>query len=71
MIFRGEDNCKICAHYTQNQTCKAFPNGIPAPLWSGENPHRESYPGDQGIFYRQKPRSFPDAEVFLNLGKGD
>ena len=59
MILRYQDNCKHCAHYLGDQTCHAFQNGIPAILWSGENPHDEPYPGDQGYLYESRRLSIP------------
>lgn len=29
--------------------CSAFPEGIPAEIAYGDNPHTEPYPGDHGI----------------------
>ena len=55
MIVGYQDNCKICAHYLGEQTCRAFPAGIPNRLWSGEHLHRESYPGDQGYRFQGRP----------------
>jgi hypothetical protein len=62
MIFRYQDNCKICANYSQDQRCKAFPDGIPDELWSGENLHRQSYSGDNGIHYEPKNINFPEID---------
>ncbi len=59
MILRYQDNCKNCAHYRGNQTCQAFPTEIPIILWSGENPHDEPYPGDQGYRYESRHLSIP------------
>lgn len=59
MIFKYQDNCKICAHYLGNQACQAFPMGIPEELWSGKNPHDEPYPGDQGYRYESRRLSIP------------
>lgn len=36
-------------------TCKAFPQGIPQIILRGENDHRVSVPGDQGIVYKPRP----------------
>lgn len=31
--------CNICKHYNRNLTCKAFSDGIPIIIISGENNH--------------------------------
>lgn len=43
--------CLYCKHKhrTVKPVCDAFPEGIPDPIWSGENRHTEAYPGDRGI----------------------
>jgi len=45
--------CAYCRNYRrdpeQPRTCAAFPDGIPMEIWQGKNPHREPYPGDNGI----------------------
>jgi hypothetical protein len=50
--------CSGCVHFRSSafvdrgaRTCEAFPNGIPAPIWNGQNTHRRPYPGDRGIVY--------------------
>ena len=54
MIRRREQNCWACLHYAGAEKCLAFPFGIPAELWSGENLHRQPFPGDQGYLYERK-----------------
>ena len=55
--------CGDCSHATANVMvhgrrhaywCPAFPNGIPAAIWAGENRHTEPYPGDHGIRFEPK-----------------
>jgi hypothetical protein len=54
MIHRREQNCRACLHYLGDEKCLAFPDGIPAELWSGDNLHRQAFPGDQGYRYERK-----------------
>ena len=54
MIYRSQANCSMCARYQGEQRCLAFPDGIPQPLWSGKNLHRDPYPGDGGFQYQPK-----------------
>lgn len=50
--------CATCKHRDKKDTlkCKAFPLGIPQVILSGENQHRESFPGDHGIQYEEKTK---------------
>lgn len=45
--------CSKCVHFDRANAvarqCSAFPNGIPLPIWNGENDHTKQYPGDNGI----------------------
>lgn len=43
--------CARCRHLDLSKTrcCAAFPDGIPVPIWTGENDHRAPYEGDHGI----------------------
>lgn len=51
--------CFLCKHYNWDNTCKAFPQGIPSEIRDyypeiGDTkpfPHRQPYPGDNGIQY--------------------
>lgn len=44
--------CNFCKHFKEmTRTCSAFPevDSIPLEIWKGENDHKKSYPGDNGI----------------------
>lgn len=65
MIYRSQANCLMCAHYSGERHCRAFPNGIPNTLWIGENLHREPYPGDEGVRFQPKQVAIPVLEDIL------
>jgi hypothetical protein len=48
--------CTTCVHWVSpldsgrdEQTCKAFPAGIPEEIWNGKADHRNPFSGDRGI----------------------
>lgn len=45
--------CTHCANFDISnpivRQCAAFPDGIPLPIWKGENDHTKPYAGDNGI----------------------
>lgn len=54
-----------CRHYqgieqpdgteaTERHVCAAFPDGIPGEIVTGQNMHRNPYPGDHGIQYERE-----------------
>ena len=50
----GEPLCFSCAHFNEDGTCKAYPDGIPIELLFGEVNHIQPYEGDNGIQYKAK-----------------
>lgn len=51
-----EANCHFCLRASDpfNQTCSAFPNGIPKEILTGDNDHKEPVRGDNGILFEEK-----------------
>ena len=49
--------CTYCAHLVsiQDRTCWAYPQGIPSPIWEGENNHHAAFKGDGGIVFELHP----------------
>ena len=48
-------HCYECKHLNEDEdTCEAFPEGIPLPIFIGEVRHDEPYNGDSGIRFEKK-----------------
>ena len=53
----GGGPCQRCAQSAGDLSadlipiCKAFPAGIPLPIWRGKFNHTTPYPGDHGILF--------------------
>jgi hypothetical protein len=43
--------CISCKWYAGKGYCKAFPDGIPDPIYYGEVDHTNPYPCDDGITF--------------------
>ena len=45
--------CEFCVHcdHRFQYACTAFPDGIPAEIWLGENHHLDPVDGDHGIHF--------------------
>lgn len=48
--------CNSCVNLESSidRKCVAFPNGIPMYIWKGENDHKTSVEGDNGIVFTKK-----------------
>ncbi len=57
------DTCGRCTHYLGRKTCVAFPGGIPEEIWSAYLGHREPFPGDRGVQFKQIPIPTSPAEI--------
>lgn len=57
MIFESPI-CLDCEYYDQLEirlnTCKAFSQGIPEAIITGEHDHRKPFKGDKGIRFAKK-----------------
>jgi hypothetical protein len=47
--------CTNCSNLTEpgERKCRAFPNGIPLEIWTGENNHTKPVAGDNGILFEK------------------
>jgi len=58
--------CLFCTRHAfpaagQGQTCTAFPDGIPDPIWHNQVDHRKPYDGDNDQQFDPIPgMEFPD-----------
>ena len=48
--------CIFCKHYRDDETCTAFPAGIPRKVMYSERDHRKPYPGDNGVRFEPVDR---------------
>lgn len=54
--------CAICKHSRGDNTCEAFPKGIPEVILTGVHDHSEPYDGDHGIRF-EEDKSNPMREL--------
>ena len=54
-VARPVGICHTCKHRTGLWTCRAFPQGIPPQVLSGELDHRAPVIGDGGVIYEALP----------------
>lgn len=49
--------CVTCLYkFVTGAACAAFPDGIPDAILANVHDHREPYPGDRGIRYKERPQ---------------
>jgi len=69
MTTRIPSQCWVCQHFRSpldgpdipEQTCDAYPDGIPDPIWNMQVDHRKPASGDHGIQFEVIPgREYPE-----------
>jgi hypothetical protein len=58
--------CRTCRHWGGGDTCRAFPDGIPADIAEGRNDHTDPYPGDGGMLYAPKDDEAMDDSIEMD-----
>jgi len=47
-----EVSCSRCERFDGQDTCTAFPEGVPVDILVGLHDHRTSHPGDKGLLFQ-------------------
>lgn len=47
--------CRACFRYSGQDTCEAFPDGIPGRIMYQHYDHRLPFPGDKGLRFELNP----------------
>lgn len=59
--------CMLCKHFNSDQTCAAFPKGIPDEFLFGDKFHFVSTGNDQGIIFEPENKRAEDAAKTLGF----
>ncbi len=60
--------CLWCRHLKNipERRCAAYPDGVPAAIWSGQRKHDRPVEGDGGIQYEPRTAPFDVAELGIS-----
>lgn len=61
--------CFECVRYLENNTCDAFPKGIPRQIRTGEHDHTKSFDGDNGIRFKSWEEKLKEDRKKLNKAR--
>ena len=62
--------CYCCTHYHDDETCDAFPDGVPRRFLEGAD-HRQHQPGDRGIAFTPRPEWVGKLDAIFKLAYGE
>ncbi len=61
-------DCLKCVHFFHSNSglvCKAFPNGIPEPIYMSQVKHTTPYKGDNGILFSLDVIKEAEEQIFI------
>lgn len=65
MTTYGVPICFACEHYrNEDETCRAFPEGIPWDIKRGGFDHRKPFTADGGVRFQLKPSERDALELY-------